>query len=99
MSNAAPRGKFRSLLKARDIFLHDGKTLRRVRVSVPVQLSAAGAALSTLCWSVFATAQLATVQPELPDAARMEQQVRAMQADVAAIQEVAAALRIDLARS
>lgn len=86
MSNDAPRGKFRTVLKAREIFLHDGKTLRRVRVSVPLQLSAAAAALSTLCWSVFATAQLATIQPSA-DAARMEQQVRAMQADVAAIKE------------
>lgn len=86
MSNEAPRGKFRSLLKARDIFLHDGKALRRIRVSVPVQLSAAAAALSTLCWSVFAAAQLATIQPS-SDTARMEQEVRAMQADVAAIKD------------
>ena len=86
MSNDVQSGKFRSLLKARDIFLHDGTTLRRIRVSVPVQLSAAAAALSTLCWSVFATAQLATAQPS-SDTARMEQQVRAMQADVAAIKQ------------
>lgn len=84
LSNDASGGKFRSLLKAREIFLHDGQTLRRIRVSVPLQLSAAAAVLSTLCWSIFATAQLATVQPS-SETARIEQQVRAMQADVAVI--------------
>jgi murein DD-endopeptidase MepM/ murein hydrolase activator NlpD len=89
MDNGAQRGKFRNLLRARDIFLHDGKTLRRIRVSVPLQLSAAAAALSTLCWSVFATAQLATAQPApvTADTARVQQQVEAMQAEVAAIRQ------------
>ena len=89
MDNGGHRGKFRNLLRARDIFLHDGKTLRRIRVSVPLQLSAAAAALSTLCWSVFATAQLATAQPApvSADTARVQQQVEAMQAEVAAIRQ------------
>jgi murein DD-endopeptidase MepM/ murein hydrolase activator NlpD len=89
MINGAQPGKFRNLLKARDIFLHDGKTLRRVRVSVPLQLSAAAAALSTLCWSVFATAQLATAQPAIAsaDTAQVQQQVREMRAEVAAIRQ------------
>ncbi|HEV2078273.1 MAG TPA: M23 family metallopeptidase [Allosphingosinicella sp.] len=86
MDNGAARGKFRNLLKARDIFLHDGTTLRRLRVSVPVQLSAAAAALSTLCWSIFATAQLATVQPST-DTAQVSRQVQAMRAEVAAIKQ------------
>ncbi|HWH17629.1 MAG TPA: M23 family metallopeptidase [Allosphingosinicella sp.] len=90
LSNATTRGKFRSLLKARDIFVHDGKSLRRVRVSVPLQLSAGLAALSMLCWSVVATAQLATAEAAVPqnaDVARMQQQVEAMKADVEAIRE------------
>ena len=92
MDNGAQGGKFRNLLRARDIFLHDGKTLRRIRVSVPLQLSAAAAALSTLCWSVFATAQLATVQPATvtvsnADTAQVQQQVQAMRAEVAAIRQ------------
>jgi murein DD-endopeptidase MepM/ murein hydrolase activator NlpD len=85
LSNGVTRGKFRSFLKARDIFIHDGKALRRVRVSVPLQLSAAAAAVSTLCWSIFATASLATAEPADATVARMEQQVEAMQADVAVI--------------
>lgn len=89
LNNVASRGKFRSLLKARDIFIHDGTALRRVRVSVPLQLSAAAAAFSTLCWSVFATAQLATVQPstQSADVARMVSEMQAMQADVVAIKQ------------
>ena len=86
VDNGVARGRFRNLLKARDIFLHDGKTLRRLRVSVPVQLSAAAAALSTLCWSVFATAQLASAQPAAStDTAQVSRQVQAMRAEVAAI--------------
>jgi murein DD-endopeptidase MepM/ murein hydrolase activator NlpD len=86
--NVASRGKFRSLLKARDIFIHDGKALRRVRISVPLQLSAAAAAASTLCWSIFATATLVTAKPaDSADVARMEQKVEAMQADVAVIRD------------
>jgi len=91
LDNDAPRGKFRSLLKARDIFFHDGNSLRRFRMSVPLQLSAAAAALSALCWSIFATAQLATVQMESVqisgNSAQVEQQVRAMRAEVAAIRQ------------
>ena len=88
VGNIAARGKFRSLLKPRDIFVHDGKALRRVRISVPLQLSAAAAAMSTLCWSVFATASMVTAQPaSTGDLARMEQEVQAMQADVAIIKD------------
>jgi murein DD-endopeptidase MepM/ murein hydrolase activator NlpD len=90
IDNVQSRGKFRSLLKARDIFIHDGRALRRVRVSVPVQVSAAAAILSTFCWSVFATAQLAAAQPVVSnsaDVARMAQEMKAMQADVVAIKQ------------
>jgi len=90
VSNVELGGKFRSFLKARDIFVHDGKSLRRVRVSVPVQLSAMAVALSTLCWSIFAAAQLASAQPAAPagaDVARMVQEMRAMQSDVVAIKQ------------
>lgn len=83
LTNGVNDGKFRKLLRARDIFLHDGTRLRRIRVSVPVQLSAAAAALSTLCWSVFAAAQLAATPAAAADGA----QVQAMQAEVAAIKQ------------
>ncbi|HEY0626629.1 MAG TPA: M23 family metallopeptidase [Allosphingosinicella sp.] len=87
LSNEVKRGGFPKILKPRDIFFHDGKSLRRVRVSVPVQVSAFVAAAGTFCWSVFAAAQLAAAPAPTPtaDVARMQQQVQAMQADVQAI--------------
>ncbi len=96
LNNDAAAPKFRSPLKAREIFLHDGKSLRRIRLSVPLQLSAMAATLSTLCWSVFATAQIASAEPA-PAApvepvvqaqlVEMQRQVQAMRADVQAIRE------------
>lgn len=91
MSNGATGGKFRNVLKARDIFIHDGKALRRLRISVPVQVSAIAAACMTLCWSAFATAQLASaeavvVRPVVvqssAEAARMAAEVAAIRQDV-----------------
>src|SRR3546814_16921359 len=43
--------KFRNVFKPRDIFFHDGKSLRRVSVGVPVQMVAALAALFLIGWS------------------------------------------------
>jgi murein DD-endopeptidase MepM/ murein hydrolase activator NlpD len=83
--------RFRSLFKPRDIFYHDGTSLKRLRVSGTVQFGAAFALGLTLFWSIFAAAQLAAVAaaPSYADLARMERQVEAMQADVAAIKQVA----------
>ena len=80
---------FRNLLRPRDIFLHDGSSLRRVRIGTGVQLVAALAAILTLMWSVFAAAQLAGGQASPAEIARMESEVRAMQADVAALKSAA----------
>src|SRR5688572_13035377 len=83
--------RFRNFFKPRDIFFHDGTSLKRIRVSSGVQFGAAFALGVTLFWSVFAAAQLAAVAaaPSYADVARMERQVAAMQADVAAIKQVA----------
>ena len=43
-------------LKSRDLFVHDGIRLRRVRLSAPVQLLFLGLALVMLGWSAFAAA-------------------------------------------
>ena len=90
-NNAGRFGMFRTMFKPRDIFLHDGKALRRVRVGSGIQAAAAFAALVLLLWSVFAAAQLATAasQPSNADVARMERELAAMQADVALIKEAA----------
>ncbi|MEA3001266.1 MAG: hypothetical protein QOH81_54, partial [Sphingomonadales bacterium] len=88
--NAGTGKTFRKMFRSRDIFLHDGASLRRVRIGSGIQLSVAVAFVIILFWSVFATTQLAarTMAPAAPspaDVARMEREVKAMQADVAAI--------------
>jgi len=91
-NNAASDGRFLSIFKSRDIFLHDGTALRRVRLSAPVQMITLLAAIGLLCWSAFAAAQLAVTEPAVDEAAelaRMEAEVRAMQADVQAIKQAA----------
>jgi murein DD-endopeptidase MepM/ murein hydrolase activator NlpD len=89
--NAGLGKAFRNLFRPRDIFFHDGASLRRVRIGSGPQLFAAAAAVLTLLWSIVATAQLATVQtaPAPAEIARMEREVQAMQADVAAIKAAA----------
>ncbi|HYG46789.1 MAG TPA: M23 family metallopeptidase [Allosphingosinicella sp.] len=90
-NNAGLFGMFRAMFKPRDIFLHDGKALRRVRVGSGVQAAAAFALLVTLFWSIFAAAQLANAAsaPSQADVTRMERELAAMQADVAVIKEAA----------
>ena len=90
-NNAGLFGMFRNMFKPRDIFLHDGKALRRVRVGSGIQAAAALAALMLLFWSVFSAAQLATAAsaPSNADVVRMERELAAMQADVAIIKEAA----------
>jgi murein DD-endopeptidase MepM/ murein hydrolase activator NlpD len=90
-SNAGPGKAFRNLFKPRDIFFHDGTTLRRLKVGSSIQLFGALAVVITLFWSVFAAAQLlaAAAAPSYADVARMESEVKAMQADVAAIKQAA----------
>jgi murein DD-endopeptidase MepM/ murein hydrolase activator NlpD len=89
-NNAGPFGMFRALFKPRDIFLHDGKALRRVRVGSGIQAAALLVAMLLLSWSVFAAAQLATGRaPNGADVTRMERELATMQADVAVIKEAA----------
>ena len=90
-TNAGLFGMFRAMLKPRDIFLHDGKNLRRVRVGSGIQAATLAVAVGLLFWSIFAAAQLgaAARAPSFADVARMEREVAAMQADVAMIKEAA----------
>src|SRR5688572_28275565 len=98
-SNAPLGRSFRKLFRTRDFFFHNGKTLRRVSIAVPAQVSAAVVALMLVCWSLFAAAQLLTAKPANPaDLARMEREVQAMQADVQAI-KLAAERRYQLTAS
>ncbi len=89
--NADGAGKFRKFFKQRDIFLHDGKTLRRISISVRTQVAAAVTAVAMPLFSIFAAAQLAAAPaaPAVPatpaKVAEMQRQVEAMQADVDAM--------------
>jgi murein DD-endopeptidase MepM/ murein hydrolase activator NlpD len=89
--NAGYGRLFRKAFRPRDIFFHDGTSLRRLRIGAGLQITAALFALLTLFWSIFAAAQFAAAvsAPSPAEIARMERQVQAMQADVAAIKEVA----------
>ena len=91
-TNNGGMGKvFRNILRPRDLFFHDGTSLRRVRIGSGLQLFGAVSLLLTLFWSVFAAAQLASAPPAADPAAlaRMQREVKAMQADVAAIRAAA----------
>jgi murein DD-endopeptidase MepM/ murein hydrolase activator NlpD len=92
-TNAGFARTFRDMFKQRDIFLHDGKSLRRFRITSGLQLFVAVSAITLLFWSIFATAQLAaaaTAPAASPaDVARMQREVQAMQADVKAMKQVA----------
>jgi murein DD-endopeptidase MepM/ murein hydrolase activator NlpD len=72
--------RFRNLFKPRDIFLHDGKSLRRFTIGSRVQMAAALAAFILLAWSSFATYQAVALMNG--DMAQMERRLARMQADV-----------------
>lgn len=90
-NNVARRGKFRKLFQSRDIFLHDGKSLKRVSLRPGAQMIAALAALLLILWSAFAAVQLATAGSPDAEIQRMRHQVQAMRADVATLKKVAQA--------
>ena len=75
--------RFRNLFKPRDIFLHDGKSLRRFTIGSRVQMAAAMAAFLLLAWSSFATYQAVALMNG--DMAQMERRLARMQADVSAM--------------
>ena len=86
--NVQDGGKFRKLFRRRDIFVHDGRTLRRLTLSVSAQISAALVALGLPICSAVAAAQL--VAPAAPaNVQDMQRQVQVMQAEVQVIKEVA----------
>lgn len=84
-TNAGIQYKFHNLFKPRDIFLHDGRSLRRVSIGARVQVAAAVAILAVLAWSAFATFRaFAAVNG---DVAAMEAQIARMQAEVATMRD------------
>lgn len=84
-TNAGRAARFRNIFKPRDIFLHDGKSLRRFTIGARVQMTAALAAFILLAWSAFAT--FTAIASMNGDVARMEAQVARMEADVATMRD------------
>jgi murein DD-endopeptidase MepM/ murein hydrolase activator NlpD len=81
--NAGMAAKFRNLFKPRDIFFHDGKSLRRFSVGSRVQIAALAIALALLAWSAFAALRISGAAGGIErDVAQMEQQVATMQGDL-----------------
>lgn len=89
-------GKFRP----RDLFFHDGATMRRIHVSSKVQMTAAAGLTTTLAMSLFAVVQFAVGTPAMASAigaaisrdaavARMNEKVVAMEAEMASIRTAA----------
>jgi murein DD-endopeptidase MepM/ murein hydrolase activator NlpD len=82
-ANAGLSARFRNLFKPRDIFLHDGHSLRRFTIGAKVQMVAALAAFVLLAWSAFASFQALYLMNG--DVAQMERQMAAMEANVASL--------------
>lgn len=58
MTNARRAVRFRALPSAREVQIHNGFAVRRIRLSGGVQLAAAAGALMLLAWSLFAAVAL-----------------------------------------
>jgi murein DD-endopeptidase MepM/ murein hydrolase activator NlpD len=81
--NAGVGARFQSFFKPRDVFLHDGKSLRRFTIGARIQMAVAGLAFAILAWSAFATFEMIATMNG--DVAMMQRQVAQMQTDIDAI--------------
>ncbi|MEA3030483.1 MAG: hypothetical protein QOG13_1808 [Sphingomonadales bacterium] len=82
-ANAGFSAMFRRIFKPRDVFLHDGKSLRRFTIGAGVQMAAVTAAFVVLAWTTFATFR--AIDAMNGDVAQLERQIVQMQSDVAAM--------------
>jgi murein DD-endopeptidase MepM/ murein hydrolase activator NlpD len=88
--------KVRNLFKPREIFVHDGATMRRVHVSGRTQALGAGAVVAALGLSVIGTAQLTGAAPAAMQAVsrevavlELQQKISSLRADIIAIRDEA----------
>ena len=72
-----------TFFKPRDVFLHDGKSLRRFTIGSRIQMAVVCAAFAILAWSAFATFEMIATMNG--DVAQMQRQIAQMQTDIAAI--------------
>jgi hypothetical protein len=85
--NLGLHSRIATVFKPRDIFLHDGKTLRRVTISSRIQAVAASMALLLFGWSAVAT---------LNAIGAMNRQVAQMERDVAQMREAVKVRKVQL---
>jgi murein DD-endopeptidase MepM/ murein hydrolase activator NlpD len=85
--NAGFGARFQSFFKPRDVFLHDGKSLRRFTIGSRIQMTVVAAAFAILAWSAFATFEMISTMNG--DVALMQRQVAQMQNDIDAIRSAA----------
>ncbi len=90
--------KLRRVFRSREIFVHDGATMRRVHVSTRVQAIAASVTTAAIGLSILGTAQLTGAAPAVMAAVSreavvmsMQSRINAMRSDVAAIRKEATA--------
>jgi murein DD-endopeptidase MepM/ murein hydrolase activator NlpD len=81
--NAGIGARFHSFFKPRDVFLHDGKSLRRFTIGSRIQMIVVAIAFAILAWSAFATFEMIATMNG--DVALMQRQVAQMQVDIDAI--------------
>jgi murein DD-endopeptidase MepM/ murein hydrolase activator NlpD len=80
----------RKIFRSRYFFVHDGRSLRRLRIGGLMQAAILAAVALTLSWAVFAAVRLAAARAQPSgEVARMEREVKAMQSDVAMIRQAA----------
>lgn len=68
------------LLRSRDLFLHDGTRLRRIRLSAPAQIALLALCAMMLAWSAFAAAHFLGTADRAVAGASSEQQIRQLAA-------------------
>jgi murein DD-endopeptidase MepM/ murein hydrolase activator NlpD len=83
VATANRASRFGDIFKPRDIFLHDGKSLRRFTIGAKLQMAVVGAIAFLVIWSLVAT--ITAFNAMSGDVARMQRQVAQMETDVQAM--------------
>jgi len=83
-----------ALFRDRDFFIHDGKKLRRFRISAPLQAALFVVLLGLVAWASFATARLIT-RPRVGVSASTEMRARLLEQRQALIEAALTGQKID----
>ncbi len=84
-----------ALFRDRDLFIHDGKKLRRFRISAPVQAFLFVVLLGLVAWASFATARLIDSPAALASTASTEARARLLEQRQALIEAALTGQKID----